>query len=278
MMLVIATACNEPVGLVPTAPATKEMISMDALRRAPRHGALLRALLCIGMLATLAPASASADAYFGARGAQSSARPGGGVQTSAAPANYEFTCPLGYAPIANKPSGYAIGNCLTGVHQRSQMVSDLVDGTVYLGGFVGGNFSGCGWINVVYLALVRAQTSNLCDSSSIGYSTSEFMSYSDGCTVVCAGTPIANSGWCVEYANVRPWLSGQQALDPLPASRIVPPNATYLGAPQLAWRYVTKYPTTEGWGKWVMVRDRAHSTQGDGTWVFVPKICIAALA
>lgn len=253
---------------------------MENRRPTASRNRVARVLICLGLLALALPGSASADRDLGSTQLKpASTRPAGGGQVKSAPANYDFTCTTPWAPIANQPSGYAIGNCLSGVHQHSQSVSDPVDGTAYLGGYFYGNFNGCGWINVIFLSLVKSQTYNQCPAGSIGHSPSEFMSYSDGCsgTSDCAGTPIPNSGYCAEYANVRPWLSGQAALDPLPASRIVPPNAWYNGAPQLAWRYVTKYATTEGWGKWVMVRDRAHTASGDGTWVFVPKICITAL-
>ena len=56
------------------------------------------------------------------------------------------------------------------------------------------------------------------------------------------------------------------------ALRYIPANSTVGGAPRLAWRYVTKNPTSDG-TYWVMARDRAYGS-GQGNWVFVPLSCL----
>lgn len=149
----------------------------------------------------------------------------------------------------------------------------------YESGYIFGSFSGCGWIRSAQSTANETTTVwNNCDPASIGYNQDEFMYrfadgtyYYDGCggDASCSGTLINNRQVCAAVANVRPWLSGQSLP---PVLRYIPANATYNGSARLAWRYVTKYTTTEG-NYWVMVRDRAYTT-GQGNWVFVPLACL----
>jgi hypothetical protein len=149
----------------------------------------------------------------------------------------------------------------------------------YEGGYILGTVSGCGWIRSTQSNAYNTTTVwNNCDPNSVGYRQDEYMYklpngqyYYDGCggNASCAGTPVNNRTTCYVAANVRPWLSGQGVP---PAIRFIPANATYQSAPRLAWRYVTKYPTTDG-TYWVMARDRAFAS-GQGNWVFVPLSCL----
>lgn len=241
-------------------------------------------LLLAALLACWPAASAHADAYLGSGDQiKPKSSKASGVGTKVTAANGTFYCSVPYATIANAPSGFAIGNCAQNTEFRRIAKSDLVGtGTsqgYYDGGYILGAFSGCGWIRTDQTtAYNTTQPWSNCNPSSIGYTKDEFMYkfsngafYYDGCydTDDCKGTPINNRQTCYTVANVRPWLSGQAVPSPI---RFIPANATHLGAPRFAWRYVTKHPTTDG-TYWVMGRDRAYAT-GSGNWVFVPLSCL----
>lgn len=216
--------------------------------------------------------SASADRYLTAKNALTPA--GGVVGPDATAASGDFVCSVASATVANAPSGYAIGNCLTGWHLHRQLKSDLTPAGYYDGGKIYGDYAGCGWIGDTTDTMENNNAYNECPGS-VGYNLGDFALYTDGCSGDngCAGTPIDNAGGCYEYGNMHPWLSGQSAQD-LYSNGYVAPHSTYNGAPRLAWRYVTKYATSDGWAQnFVMVRDRAHPT-GTGNWVFVPFHCI----
>lgn len=249
-------------------------------------------LLLLALLAFLPTAAAHADAYLGS-GTQieplesSTTSDGlstdGSLGTESTSADGTFYCSVAYATIAASPSGYAVGNCPQNTEFRRIAKSGLVGtGTgqgYYDGGYILGGFSGCGWIRTDQTSAYNTTTQwNHCDPNSIGYTKDEFMYkfadgsyYYDGCaeTDDCKGTPVNNKQTCYTVANVRPWLSGQG----VPAAiRYIPANATHLGAPRFAFRYVAKYPTTDG-TYWAMGRDRAYSS-GQGNWVFVPLSCL----
>lgn len=216
----------------------------------------------------------------------------GSVQaTSSEPADGTLFCSVRYATVSAKPSGFAIGNCPYGTHVHRQKKSTTQTGT-YDGGMIFGRFAACGWIrNDQRNGFNFADHWADCVYDSIGYNDDEFIFQTspgtywyDGCRVAkagdpeCKGTQIVNRAVCVELANVRPWAGGYTwtvddiIKEPNGAYRMLPANATYGGTARFAWRYVTKYPTTDG-NYWVMGRDRA-AQEGDATWVFVPLACL----
>lgn len=245
-------------------------------------------LLLVAALMCWPTASAHADAFTGEGDQQLTTQPpktsGGGATTMSTPANGTFYCSVPYAAVQAAPSGFVVGNCPQGTELRRRVKSALVDVgqgqfDYYEGGYIFGQFSGCGWVRTAQsTAYNTTDVWNNCDPNSIGYNMDEFIYrfsngqyYTDGCSGAssCAGTLINNRTDCWTVANVRPWTSGQSVPS---AIRIIPANATHLGQSRLAWRYVTKYPTTDG-SYWVMARDRAYGS-GQGNWVFVPLSCL----
>lgn len=215
---------------------------------------------------------------------------GGGTTTQATTAYGTFYCSVPYAAVQASPSGFVVGNCPQGTELRRRVKSALVDVgqgqyDYYEGGYIFGAFNGCGWVRTAQSnAYNTTDVWSNCDPNSIGYTQDEYMYklpdgqyWTDDCSdgASCAGSLVNNRQTCYTVANVRPWLSGQSVPAPI---RFIPQNATYgflpdgRPAPRLAWRYVTKYPTTDG-TYWVMARDRAYST-GQGNWVFVPFSCL----
>jgi len=223
-------------------------------------------------------ATASADVELGAPGqlrpvpSQPEGNPNvPGTEDTAATGLFE--CSVAYATVANIPGGFAIGNCAQGKLLYRTRKSDYV-GTppagYFDGGYVDDAFDGCGWIFEGYNRKTAERNNAGCASPSRG--ESEFIAYKN-CPSPCTdGSPVLNPGECHLYANYRPWsANGVQA----GFIRSIPTNATISdGTPRLAWRYVTRYPSADGWsGHWVMVRDRQHSA-GQGNWGFVPRFCL----
>jgi hypothetical protein len=170
------------------------------------------------------------------------------------------------------PSGYAIGNCLNGVH-LDRTWKDFAAGLYWDGGFVHGNYNGCGWIDSNYSNLLYGQTNTACGSSA-SHGLSEFMYYENGHYIIndatkTDGTPLDNIRDCTEYANYRPWSSNNAETD---AIRTIPAHSFTNGQPRLWWRYLTKYQSTLGTGYFYMVRDTA-APPGNGDWVFVAQSC-----
>lgn len=250
-----------------------------------RHGRHARAYLAAALLTTALcavalPASALADGYLVAPSEQltpsEELSPGGKddgmVSPDATRMNGTFDCSVPWATVANKPSGYAIGNCGYGIHLHRTLKSDPVDTGYYDGGEIFGNYAGCGWIGTG--SSTAHNTTDVWGNCypTAGQSDGSFWQFTDGCsgTSSCSGTNRANPASCTAYGNFRPWRSGQNPTDYL---RTIPANATYLGAPRLNWRYVTKYSAANGSGQYVMVRDRA-TAPGSGNWVFVRRSCM----
>lgn len=88
-------------------------------RTSPSAARGLAALFCTTMLSLVVPVSASADLYLTAPNALrsvdgSSGANGGGIVPMAVPAGGTFECNATWVTVAAKPSGYAIGNWLSG--------------------------------------------------------------------------------------------------------------------------------------------------------------------
>jgi hypothetical protein len=206
----------------------------------------------------------------------------GEITTQATPMGGIFRCAVPWASVQSAPSGFVIGNCKQNSELHRQMKSDQYDGTYWDGGWVTGNFAGCGWIRVDYSNLVPNSTAyTLCNPNSIGYALSEFALWTnDGttpkypncsdnsATTKCTdGTATTASVSCYAYRNFRPWLSGQQVTDPV---------AIYPAGKVFKWRYITRYTATNfGNSYFALVRDPALSP-GQGNWMFVPTGCLSS--
>ena len=234
-------------------------------------GCRLACLLGLAAVGTYVwPTSAGADAYLVAKRPQLAPVPdgsgsGGGVTPNATVAHGTFQCAVSWATVANKPSGYAIGNCHSGTHLHRTLKSDATETGYYDGGEIFGNYAGCGWIGVGSDAALNTTDiwSNCYPVA--GQADGSFWTSTDGCTggSNCAGTPFDPPATCYEWGNFRPWLSGQNPSDYL---RTVAAHAP------LSWRYFTKYTAANATGQYLMVRDRSIPA-GSGNWVFVPRYC-----
>lgn len=181
--------------------------------------------------------------------------------TMSTPANDNFVCD--YYPwvfVAASPGGYVIGNCAPGWHLHRTIKSDPVapEGTYFDGGYIFGNFNGCGWVRADRDRQVGTGSYTACQSPS--RNAYEFGSLFNCPPGWCSdGTYTTGSG-CQLYANYRPWSATPAPTDPIGG---VQSGAFY-------WRYVTLD------GQYVMVRD-PDIAAGYGNWAFVRRSCLASL-
>jgi hypothetical protein len=225
------------------------------------------------------PAFAWAEVGTYARGAiaPTSSTSSGSVVPLATPQSGIFSCSVTWASVQAAPSGYVVGNCANGWQLRRTAKSDQFNGTWWDGGYITGNFQGCGWIQVEYSIYQSAGTTTGCAYGSVGYRLDEFARTSNdsGANPDCNrqggkctdGTPVQVS-WpngCDIYANGRPWLSGQTASNVM---AWLPQGTT------VRWRYVTKY--TGSPDLMVMVR-RLNVSPGQGNWGFMGRGCFGTL-
>jgi hypothetical protein len=182
--------------------------------------------------------------------------------------------------VANWYYYFAIGNCPEG--SNIEVVSYASENSEThehsYGGFVTGVFSGCGWINTGYPLEKESSASHTAcagsgSSREFKVEESTFMEkYNRG--TEGDGNPVINRTPCPEYANYRPWSSNNVEtglIRTAPAYAASAPGSNY---PALKWRYTTKYVSTDGTGRYVMVRDDRITGAGEGNWVFVPLSCL----
>jgi TRAP-type C4-dicarboxylate transport system permease small subunit len=241
---------------------------------------LLAGLLLLAYAAsTVGIARADVDMTGRLEKASSLTTPLGAVHPLATSANGTYRCADEYSVIANWYYYFAIGNCPAGA--ELEVVSYASENTQThehsYGGFVNGAFSGCGWINTAYpLEKLNNNSHSACAGSGSSHEfkieESSFMErYNRG--TVGDGNPVVNTAPCPEYANYRPWSSNnveKELIRTAPAYAASGPGSNY---PALKWRYITKYGSIDGSGKYVMVRD---DRVGETNWVFVPRSCLPA--
>lgn len=203
-----------------------------------------------------------------------------GATPLATSANGTYQCADEYSVIANWYYYYAIGNCRPGwdLEVVSYASENSETHEHSYGGFVNGSFSGCGWIDTGFpLEKLNSNTHTACagggSSREFKVEESTFMEKVNH-GAVDDGNPVINPRPCPEYANYRPWSSSnveKELIRTAPEYAASAPGSDY---PALKWRYVTKYASTDGSGKYVMVRDDRITGAGEGNWVFVPLSCL----
>jgi hypothetical protein len=195
--------------------------------------------------------------------------------------NGEYKCGSAweYSDFHDEAFGLVMGNCKAG------WIFEVVDyggpneGGVYsYGGYAEGPLDGCGWVesNTSPEKIGTVREPHHCGSGSeVSTPEEDFREKYNGEGVgahTADGYYVVNKVPCKEYANFRPWskaTSGEKE-----EIRTVPAYATERSdIPALKWRYVTKYESTDGTGKYVMVRD-TRINGGEGNWVFVPRSCL----
>lgn len=201
----------------------------------------------------------------------------GNATTNATPFPYRFQCNWPWATINSQPASWAIGNCAN---------TELIDATTYLvnqnitwiGGYLGGNYNGCGFISASFSAYVGSNPNpNACAFGTASRAEDEFI-FRDGAGnqyiwgSATDGQRHNNASACAFYANFRPWSS---SANPNTAIRTIPANAINPadGLSRIAIRYMTKNAAANGSGYYVMARDRAAEA-GWGNWGFIPASCL----
>lgn len=232
--------------------------------------------LAVALCALALPTIASADVKLGAPNQlvrEDGSTAPGQMGTQSTPESGLFRCNLPFSTVANTPGGYALGNCPQHAHLfrtiKSYYVSSPPAG-YFDGGYVSGTFDGCGWIYEDYSIKEDDRSNSGCPSPS--KDPSEFMLYANCASPCQDGTQILNPRSCPAYANYRPWSTANR---PTNYVGTFPANAKHTnGTPRIRWRYTSKYPSTDGSGHYVMVRDTMGSA-GYGNWLFIPYSCLA---
>ena len=241
--------------------------------------ALLAALTCC---VALAPATQAEVGTYAPNALKPVKPQPGDINSLSTQESGIFSCNVPYAVVQAKPSGFVTGSCTRGTHLHRDAKSGEYDTTYWDGGFVYGNYSGCGWIRIDQSDLAAAGGNDLCTWTSIGYNDNEIMIASNEGTQApnsCSrnattgrctdGTSaVVRAGGCKLWANFRPWTSGQGATDPI---RDIPASNG-----RVKWRYVSKYTTADGSGRYVMVRDD-FSSQGQGNWGWMKESCLTSM-
>jgi len=239
--------------------------------------------LCVYAMCSVSIARADVDMTGRLEKVSSPKTTARGVQPFATSANGDYRCADEYSVVANWYYYFAIGNCRAG--WEIDVVSYASENTVThehsYGGFVNNGFSGCGWIDTRFpLEKQNSNQNTACagsgSSREFKVEESSFMERYDQSNANHDGNWVVNATPCPEYANYRPWSTSNVEKELI---RTVPAYA--LGGehivehePALKWRYVTKYSSTDGTGKYVMVRDDRITGGGEGNWVFVPLACL----
>jgi hypothetical protein len=237
-----------------------------SISRRVRLAAMVAGFVLLGAMPTQAAAQrpeAGTNAPP-AVGPGASQKPSGGVVIEAATGMY---CQVGgyqdgvdWAFVQSVPDSYVTGSCYDGWSFARQVCSPSLGCGGYGGGYVFGNFNGCGWIKGANLRLTGGTNpTTACQSPS--RALSEFASYVNCNPGTCSdGTDVGIIAGCGTYANARPW-SSSWVTDYL-RSRYPPYT--------MKWRYVSRD------GTWVMARD-PQVPSGTGNWVFLHRSCFGAL-
>jgi hypothetical protein len=192
---------------------------------------------------------------------------------------YKCSSAYPYSTFQASAFGLAIGNCKAGwTFEDVDYGGPSSEGAYTYGGYAEGILDGCGWIENSRTPekLSTGESTHCGNGTEVTTPESAFLEKYNGQGIGQSphdGYFVVNKAPCEEYANYRPWSSGNVETEPL---RSVPAYETNgSGAPALKWRYTTKYASTDGTGKYVMVRDERVSGV-EGNWVFVPRSCLPA--
>jgi hypothetical protein len=216
-----------------------------------------------------------------ARAAPSGGGLHGGVTPQTSYPTDQFVCVYPYTPVESGPSDLVTGNCTAGNSIWQDNVSNPAFGHQYFVGYVGGNYNGCGWIRTDLFGSGTPGGSTTCwgatSHSDFIYNdgTREYIwshvlpsGDSDGSSYGNDGRYVGNKN-CTEYANFRPWASGQTESDGIrPTDRTDDGSFAYLKL-----RYETKYASANTGNNFIMVHDPDYSI-GYGDWVFVENTCL----
>lgn len=243
------------------------MLMWARARRWCMLGGTAMALAAVG-----APTAARAGAT---RDDEDSVASGSLVTQRSEPASGVFTCTQRVSHLANRASGYAIGNCLVGAQMAIRRTS-VADGNTYYGGSVGGNFGDCGWVRLTAGSHTPSGSTTDCTEDGGTKPETAFMAVANclpyfvaGSSECVDGTPVTIEAGrtCATYANVKPWQNSSTAR--------FDQAYTLQAGDNVHWRYVTRY--RRAGEHYVMVHLADGVGPADGArWVFAPRSCLPA--
>lgn len=186
--------------------------------------------------------------------------------------------------IAGKQNSYVTGNCGPGweFDRRQKTGSPICNSSgacyYWYGGYITGDFQGCGWIRDVDVNQNSQQTHTGCAPGSIDKEPCQFIYCSDGTynsAIVFGssddGQTATLKASCYMVANIRPWLNGQHIGGNITGRDAAGnPFNPQQDLTRFKARYAAKY-TVDGYA-FLMV----HNTQpiaGQPSWAFMPWSC-----
>ena len=198
---------------------------------------------------------------------------------AAEPADGDFVCAAhdgsGWSEIAGGPNTYIVGNCRDGWHLARTFKSAVIAGRQYEGGYIGGDYNGCGTLLTTDDRLINNTHNSICTSSQsqdpAGYIRD----------VDCRSSSPGNCAWdqtlsgdtstvelkaCQAYANARPFSErGASGIDPV---QTLDPHRAGENIHRFRWRYITRD------GRMVLGHDITHAPH-EPAWVFVDVGCVS---
>jgi hypothetical protein len=163
-----------------------------------------------------------------------------------------------WSTVRNRASGYQIGLAADGWTLDSVVRND---GNTWRGGWVFGNYQGCGWILNNNIDSKTGTPSNQCPQADVFYPDQGGFARSFNCTNCNGGHAVLLSAPANRWTNVQPWLNPTGG----PYINLGSRPAGYC----VEWRYVTRD------GRWVMAKDRSVADI-DGSWAFMERSSFVA--
>lgn len=188
-----------------------------------------------------------------------------------------------WSPVSDGPNSYIIGNCAPGTIIGRTYYELQVQNGPYFGGYIGGNFNGCGAVQTQNLEFrrVSADRTSFCNDPKRG--ASKFALVTD-CRDDTPNKSAPCRAWdpllhgdedtvvvkdCQAYANVRPFGISTTPLDPVQhISPTISADPSRPGRFKVWWRYVTRD------ARYVLVHDTNGVRTGNPAWVFVAGGCV----
>jgi hypothetical protein len=207
-------------------------------------------------------------------------RPVGGVRplvNSEHDGLYECSTADEYSPLHAEAFGLVIGNCKAGWKFEVVDYGGPSGGHYSYGGH-NSNLRSCGWIESNYKPEKPEKSSDTaCDDGKAVSTEPESVYLERKNSGAEDGYYVVNTEPCKEYANYEPWSSKNVEKEQVGTIAAYEESTAGKSLPAIKWRYITKSASTDGTGKYVMVRvENRKVSEGQINWVFVPRSCLPA--
>jgi hypothetical protein len=188
---------------------------------------------------------------------------------------YECSSAHEYSPLHAEAFGLVIGNCKAGWKFEVVDYGGPSKGNYSYGGH-SSNLESCGWIESTYAPEHPTKATGGACNQGQDVSTTPASAYLERKN---SGTEdgyyVVNPEPCKEYANFQPWSTSNVEKNYVGTVAAYEESSAGKRLPAIKWRYITKNASTDGTGKYVMVRvENSRVSEGQINWVFVPRSCL----